>query len=240
MNFFITGTRRGLGKALYSLYDTVNYLEDCDVFINCKHDGYKQVELLYKAAELNKRIINIGSNDETPVIKPGSGVKTEQDILAPTPRAIASQETVDLDVESVKAQYAEEASLSATLIQSITTLHNRSEKAELKEVVSEEAEVKNFINKLGESARVVHSESGNDKNRMQLEVRKENEWVQVMAYELSPSKSVRIEYSIKGKKPKQIKMDLPASAMQEMARNDLSNNWEEYCKKFLAGKKITA
>ena len=62
MNFFITGTRRGLGKALYSLYDTVNYLEDCDVFINCKHDGYKQVELLYKAAELNKRIINIGSN----------------------------------------------------------------------------------------------------------------------------------------------------------------------------------
>ena len=178
--------------------------------------------------------------DETPVVKPGSGVKTEQDILAPTPRAIASQETVDLDVESVKAQYAEEASLSATLIQSITTLHNRSEKAELKEVVSEETEVKNFINKLGESARVVHSESGNDKNRMQLEVRKENEWVQVMAYELSPSKSVRIEYSIKGKKPKQIKMDLPASAMQEMARNDLSNNWEEYCKKFLAGKKITA
>jgi len=65
MHFFITGTRRGLGKALYALYDTVDNLEDCDVFINCKHDN--QVELLYKAAELNKRIINIGSNapDET-------------------------------------------------------------------------------------------------------------------------------------------------------------------------------
>ena len=65
MNFFITGTRRGLGKALYALYDTVDNLEDCDVFINCKHDN--QVELLYRAAELNKRIINIGSNapDET-------------------------------------------------------------------------------------------------------------------------------------------------------------------------------
>ena len=65
MHFFITGTRRGLGKALYALYDTVNSLENCDVFINCKHDN--QVELLYKAAELNKRIINIGSNapDET-------------------------------------------------------------------------------------------------------------------------------------------------------------------------------
>ena len=62
VNFFITGTRRGLGKALSSLYDTVDCLEDCDVFINCKHNGYEQVELLYKAAELNKRIINIGSN----------------------------------------------------------------------------------------------------------------------------------------------------------------------------------
>ena len=65
MHFFITGTRRGLGKALYALYDTVDSLENSDVFINCKHDN--QVELLYKAAELNKRIINIGSNapDET-------------------------------------------------------------------------------------------------------------------------------------------------------------------------------
>ena len=65
MKFFITGTRRGLGQALSILYDTVDNLEDCDVFINCKHDN--QVELLYKAAELNKRIINIGSNapDET-------------------------------------------------------------------------------------------------------------------------------------------------------------------------------
>ena len=61
MNFFITGTRRGLGEALSSLYDTVDCLEDCDVFINCKHDGFKQVDLLYKAAELDKKIINIGS-----------------------------------------------------------------------------------------------------------------------------------------------------------------------------------
>ena len=42
-------------------------MEKCDVFINCKHDEFEQVKLLYKAAELNKRIINIGSNspDET-------------------------------------------------------------------------------------------------------------------------------------------------------------------------------
>ena len=61
-NFYINGTRRGLGEALSKFYDTVDTLEECDVFINCKHDGFQQVDLLYKAAELNKRIINIGSN----------------------------------------------------------------------------------------------------------------------------------------------------------------------------------
>lgn len=59
--FYITGTRRGLGKALVDKYQTVDKLRDCDVFINCKHDGFEQVELLYKAAFMNKRIINIGS-----------------------------------------------------------------------------------------------------------------------------------------------------------------------------------
>jgi len=65
--FYITGTRRGLGKSLSEKYNTVDSLKDCDIFINCKHDGFEQVNLLYKAAELNKRIINIGSNspDET-------------------------------------------------------------------------------------------------------------------------------------------------------------------------------
>ena len=59
--FYITGTRRGLGKLLSEKYNTVDSLQDCDVFINCKHDGFEQVKLLYQAAELNKRIINIGS-----------------------------------------------------------------------------------------------------------------------------------------------------------------------------------
>ena len=58
MKFSINGTRRGLGQALEKKYGNVD-LEDCDVFINCKHDGFSQVDLLYKAAELNKRIINI-------------------------------------------------------------------------------------------------------------------------------------------------------------------------------------
>tara|TARA_B100000287_G_scaffold247581_1_gene232727 strand:- start:253 stop:687 length:435 start_codon:yes stop_codon:yes gene_type:complete len=61
-NFYITGTRRGIGQALANYFDCVDSLEECDIFINCKHDGFSQVELLYKAAELNKKIINIGSN----------------------------------------------------------------------------------------------------------------------------------------------------------------------------------
>lgn len=61
MKYYITGNRRGLGKALEEKYGNCNSLEDCDIFINCKHDGFNQVELLYKAMELGKRTINIGS-----------------------------------------------------------------------------------------------------------------------------------------------------------------------------------
>lgn len=62
MTYYITGNRRGLGKALVGIYGNCGSLEQCDVFINCKHDGFDQVDLLYKAAAMNKRIINIGSN----------------------------------------------------------------------------------------------------------------------------------------------------------------------------------
>ena len=50
--FYITGTRRGLGKYLENQYNTVSTLEQCDIFINCKHDGFEQVNLLYQAVEL--------------------------------------------------------------------------------------------------------------------------------------------------------------------------------------------
>ncbi len=75
MKFYITGTRRGLGKALEEKYGNCNSLEDCDIFINCKHDGFQQVELLYQAASLGKRIINISSNS-------GDGIKKTPHIYA--------------------------------------------------------------------------------------------------------------------------------------------------------------
>ena len=62
MKFYITGTRRGLGKALSEKYDVVDNLNEADVFINCKHDGFTQVKMLYEFRKLNIKIINIGSN----------------------------------------------------------------------------------------------------------------------------------------------------------------------------------
>lgn len=75
MKYYITGTRRGLGEYLKNKYLTVDNLKECDIFINCKHDGFSQVELLYQAAELNKRIINISSNS-------GDGIKSKPHIYA--------------------------------------------------------------------------------------------------------------------------------------------------------------
>ena len=71
MKFYITGTRRGLGKALADKYGNCESLEDCDIFINCKHDGFQQVELLFRASSLRKRIINIGSMASDTIDKSG-------------------------------------------------------------------------------------------------------------------------------------------------------------------------
>ena len=61
MKYYITGTRRGLGKALQDKHGNCESLEECDIFINCKHDGFSQVHMLYDAVQKNKRTISIGS-----------------------------------------------------------------------------------------------------------------------------------------------------------------------------------
>ena len=75
MKFFITGSRRGLGLALKNKYGNTNSLITCDVFLNCKHKDFDQVSLLYEAANLKKRIINISSNS-------GDGIKKKPHIYA--------------------------------------------------------------------------------------------------------------------------------------------------------------
>jgi phage pi2 protein 07 len=61
--FYITGIRRGLGKALHDYYspNVVDNIRHCDVFINCKYNGWEQVEMLTKAIGHGKRVISIGS-----------------------------------------------------------------------------------------------------------------------------------------------------------------------------------
>ena len=61
MRFYITGIRRGLGKYLHDRLNVVDSMEECDVFINCKHDGFEQVKMLYEACDWGVTIINIGS-----------------------------------------------------------------------------------------------------------------------------------------------------------------------------------
>ena len=88
MSIYITGTTRGLGKALefrlqrafpfndvYGLNrpdynirkpkEIVEFVKDFDIFVNNAHDGFSQTELLYNLFEANKNrdciILNIGS-----------------------------------------------------------------------------------------------------------------------------------------------------------------------------------
>lgn len=68
MRFYITGIRRGLGKYLHDRLNVVDSMEECDVFINCKHDGFNQVDLLYEAYDWGVSAINISSNS-------GDGIK---------------------------------------------------------------------------------------------------------------------------------------------------------------------
>ena len=78
MKIYITGTKRGLGKSLEFIYGNTNSLESSDIFINCKHDSFTQVEMLFKAAELNKRIINIGSNSPDLVMNDANNYQIEK------------------------------------------------------------------------------------------------------------------------------------------------------------------
>jgi len=69
--------------------------------------------------------------------------------------------------------------------------------------------------------------------RAQLEVLYGGTWYPVIFYEVFPQGSVRYEY-VAGGKRKSVKMDLPPSAVQELADNDLVNNWEAYCQRFVS------
>lgn len=72
--FYITGIRRGLGKALHDFYspNVVRNMRECDIFINCKYNGWEQIDQLTKAVHRGKRVISIGSFASDWVYNPNS------------------------------------------------------------------------------------------------------------------------------------------------------------------------
>jgi len=137
MNFYITGIRRGLGQRLWEEYGSVDRLEDCDVFINCKHDGFDQVNLLYKAAELSKRIINIGSNA-------ADGIKK-------TPRIYSIQKiALDKANEQLFYQGVNTSIIRFSYIDSPSVAHVKAEKISLDECVDTVKWVLNNPNRVKE------------------------------------------------------------------------------------------
>ncbi len=74
--------------------------------------------------------------------------------------------------------------------------------------------------------------------RQQLELISGDTWVPVLAYEVGNDCSTRHEYSRDGRR-KSISIDLPSVAVGQMVQNELSQNWEKYCDRFLSGRKLS-
>lgn len=72
-----------------------------------------------------------------------------------------------------------------------------------------------------------------------LEVLHEAEWMPVLSYECGQESAMRHEYSKDGRK-KSIKIDLPAGAVGEMVENELSQKWQDYCNRYLTGRRLSA
>ncbi|MFA7341451.1 MAG: hypothetical protein WC028_32005 [Candidatus Obscuribacterales bacterium] len=94
-----------------------------------------------------------------------------------------------------------------------------------------------FIWQLDPSVRLVKSTMKWDPSvgvfRSQLELLLNEIWYPVIFYEVFPHMAVRHEY-IGGGRKKSVKMDLPPTPAQELADNDLVNNWQRYCHNFVA------
>ncbi len=94
-----------------------------------------------------------------------------------------------------------------------------------------------FIWQLDPSVRLVKSTMKWDPAvgvfRSQLELLLNEIWYPVIFYEVFPHMAVRHEY-IGGGRKKSVKMDLPPAPAQELADNDLVNNWQRYCHTFVA------
>ncbi|MBI4534011.1 MAG: hypothetical protein HY711_08680 [Candidatus Melainabacteria bacterium] len=105
----------------------------------------------------------------------------------------------------------------------------------------EQRAVNNLIEELSEACRLVKSTGQGALDaglKSRLEVQHLNAWMPVVMYEIYDDVSLRHEFSLNGKQ-KTVRIDLPPSSVQELADNDLTSNWQDYCQKFLAGRKLS-
>ena len=65
-----------------------------------------------------------------------------------------------------------------------------------------------------------------------LQVQHDGQWQSLLSYEIGNSKTYRHD-DFSGPRRKSVKIDLPARAAEELAKNDLNSNWKNYKRKFL-------
>jgi hypothetical protein len=90
------------------------------------------------------------------------------------------------------------------------------------------------LNQRSASSRVL--QAGDPKNLdggfiLRLESKQGDVWVPVVVYEIYNDVSLRHEYKLSGDR-RTIRIDLPAPAAVELAQNDITSNWTNYCLKF--------
>jgi hypothetical protein len=103
-------------------------------------------------------------------------------------------------------------------------------------------EANRLVKVLNDTCRLVKTErevNGKVAVYQLLEVLHEQEWMPVLSYELGQEASVRHEYSKDGRK-KTIKIDLPTGTAGEMIENELSQNWLDYCNRYLSGRRLSS
>ena len=66
---------------------------------------------------------------------------------------------------------------------------------------------------------------------LRLESKQGDKWIPVVVYEIFDDVSLRHEYKLTGDR-KTIRIDLPPESAVELAQNDITSNWSNYCIKF--------
>jgi hypothetical protein len=148
----------------------------------------------------------------------------------PAPRLQSDDSTSLLNVPDVQTSV------------SFNTSNERLTAPQSQKPTTAEVELERNVQDLSDNCRLVRTvveRNGVQIVRAQLDGKKGDFWNVILFYELSEDGSIRQETLPTGGVLK-IEIDLPMSLALDMVENDLSSNWQTYCKKFFAGKRLSA